>query len=106
MHNHLTHKQNKMHTFRTQHEFAKTFLKYNLPHIINNTPPESIKDKVTIYTAYRDIYKILNKYIIKAIYAHALSLTATLARMVKNTYLIQLYALTLIYASENKQYIL
>ena len=49
IHNHLTHKHNKIHTFRTQHEFAKKCLKYNLPHIINNTP-DILKDKVITHT--------------------------------------------------------
>ena len=49
IHNHFTRKHNKIHTFRTQHEFAKKCLKYNLPHIINNTP-DILKDKVTTHS--------------------------------------------------------
>ena len=38
MHLHDTRTSSKIHTVRTKHEFAKQILKYNLPHIINDTP--------------------------------------------------------------------
>ena len=38
IHSHDTCKATNIHTSMTRHEFAKKCLKYNLPHIINDTP--------------------------------------------------------------------
>ena len=38
IHFHDTRTSSKIHTVRTKHEFAKKIMKYNLPHIINDTP--------------------------------------------------------------------
>ena len=38
IHSHDTRKATHIHTSMTRHEFAKKCLKYNSPHIINNTP--------------------------------------------------------------------
>ena len=38
IHNHNTRCTTDIYSFRTKHEFAKTCLRYNLPHVINNTP--------------------------------------------------------------------
>ena len=38
IHFHDTRTSSKIHTVRTKHEYAKKCLKYNLPHIINDTP--------------------------------------------------------------------
>ena len=38
IHLHDTRTSSKIHTVRTKHEFAQTFLKYNLPHSISATP--------------------------------------------------------------------
>ena len=38
IHSHDTRKATNIYTSMTRHEFVKTFLKYNLPHIINDTP--------------------------------------------------------------------
>ena len=42
----------------TRHEFAKKCLKYNLPHIINDTP-ELVLEKIVIHTK---IVILLQKY--------------------------------------------
>ena len=45
IHIHDTRASNKIHTARINHEFAKKCLKYNLPHIINDTP-EIVVEKI------------------------------------------------------------
>ena len=45
IHLHDTRTSSKIHTVRTKHEFAKKCLKYNLPHIINDTPA-TVVDKI------------------------------------------------------------
>ena len=43
IHSHYTRKATNIHTSMTIHEFAKKCLKYNLPHIINDTPELVLK---------------------------------------------------------------
>ena len=38
LHNYNTRKIRTLLTFKTKHEFAQKFLKYNIPHIIDYTP--------------------------------------------------------------------
>ena len=38
IHNHNTRCTFDVYLFRAKHEFAKSFLRYNLPHVINNIP--------------------------------------------------------------------
>ena len=45
IHIHDTRTSSKIHTARSNHEFAKKCLKYNLPHIINDTP-EIVVEKI------------------------------------------------------------
>ena len=45
IHSHDTRKATNIHTSITRHEFAKKCLKYNLPHIINDTP-ELVLEKI------------------------------------------------------------
>ena len=45
IHIHDTRTSSKIHTARINHEFAKKCLKYNLPHIINDTP-EIVVEKI------------------------------------------------------------
>ena len=47
IHSHDTHKATNIHTSMTRHEFAKKCLKYNLPHIINETPELVLETIVT-----------------------------------------------------------
>ena len=49
IHNHNTRKIRTLHTFKTKHEFAKKWLKYNLPYTINNIP-HIVKDKVNTHS--------------------------------------------------------
>ena len=65
IHNYNTRRKTELHTYRTKHEFAKTFLKYNLPHVINNIPDLVIEKIVTHslkgFSSYANNY-MLQKY--------------------------------------------
>ena len=47
IHTHNTRRQHELHTFRTQHEFAKRCLRHNLPNTLNNTPALVIEKIIT-----------------------------------------------------------
>ena len=47
IHSHDTRKATNIHICMTRHEFAKRCLKYNLPHIINDTP-ELVLEKLLL----------------------------------------------------------
>ena len=49
IHTHNTRRQHELHTFRTQHEFAKSCLRHNLPNTLNNTPALVI-EKIIIHS--------------------------------------------------------
>ena len=49
IHNYNTRRTTELHTYRTKHEFAKKFLKYNLPHVINNIP-DLVIDKIVTHS--------------------------------------------------------
>ena len=49
IHNYNTRRTTELHIYRTKHEFAKTFLKYNLLHVINNIPNLGI-DKIMTHS--------------------------------------------------------
>ena len=49
IHSHDTRKATNIHTSMTRHEFAKKCLKYNLPHIINDTP-ELVMEKIVTHS--------------------------------------------------------
>ena len=51
IHFHDTRTSSKIHTVRTKHEFAKKCLKYNLPHVINDTRA-IVVEKIHTHTAY------------------------------------------------------
>ena len=76
IHNYNTRRKTELHTYRTKHEFAKKFLKYNLPHVINNIP-DLVIDKIVTHSLkgfssyaknymlqkYNDTCSFLNCYI-------------------------------------------
>ena len=47
IHSHDTRKITNIHTSMTRHEFDKKFLKYNLHHIINDTPELVLEKPIT-----------------------------------------------------------
>ena len=65
IHSHDTRKATNIHTSMTRHEFAKKCLKYNLPHIINDTP-ELVWEKIVTHSlrgfAYYLKMYLLQKY--------------------------------------------
>ena len=65
IHSHDTRKATNIHTSMTRHEFAKKCLKYNLPHIINDTP-EIVLCKIVTHSlrgfAYYFKMYLLQKY--------------------------------------------
>ena len=63
IHNHNTRSTTDICSFRTKHEFAKRFLIYNLPHVINNTP-EMLQIKLEL--AVCEVFQIIpNKYLLQ-----------------------------------------
>ena len=65
IHSHDTRKATNIHTSMTRHEFAKKCLKYNVPHIINDTP-EIVLGKIVTHSfrgfAYYFKMYLLHKY--------------------------------------------
>ena len=65
IHSHDTRKATNIHTFMTKHGFAKKCLKYNLRHIINDTPELGLEKIVTHslrgFAYYLKMY-LLQKY--------------------------------------------
>ena len=49
IHTHNTRRQHELHTFRTKHEFAKRYLRHNLPSTLNNTPAQ-VKEKIITHS--------------------------------------------------------
>ena len=65
IHSHDTRKATNIHTSMTIHELAKMYLKYNLPHIINDIPELVLENIVTHslsgFANYLKMY-LLQKY--------------------------------------------
>ena len=59
IHFHDTRTSSKIHTARTKHEFAKKNLKYNLPHIINDTPAIVVEKTHIQPTRFHNICKTI-----------------------------------------------
>ena len=71
IHFHDTRTSSKIHTVRTKHEFAKKCLKYNLPHIINDTPAIVVEKIHThTHTAYEVSQHMQNNSSYKNIQIH------------------------------------
>ena len=57
IHNHNTRCTTYIYLFRAKHEFAKRCLRYNLPHVINNTPKIVTEDRNSQFTSFCKLFK-------------------------------------------------
>ena len=65
LHNYNTQKIRTLHraTFKTNHEFAKKCLKYNIPHTINDTP-KIVTEKVLTHSMHGFSLYVKKKYLL------------------------------------------